>query len=208
MLLLVDFDGVIVDSLGIAYQTMKDVVPKDAPATLEQYRNLFRGNIYGKTNLGDTTPERVDANDPFFRIYQPRLLELVPVKGMPQALESLSHMHTLCIVSSTVSEVIADYLKKYSLDEYFLRIYGADVGKSKVTKMKRALSDVHAAPQNTRFITDTLGDINEASEIPIKTIAVTWGFHSADVLAQGSPLMILDAPQQLVDACLPEGAEL
>ncbi|MBU1557929.1 hypothetical protein KKC45_03125 [Patescibacteria group bacterium] len=50
------------------------------------------------------------------------------------------------------------------------------------------------------FITDTLGDIREASEMDIKSIGVTWGFHNRETLKRGNPFNIAEKPEDLSSA--------
>ncbi len=51
------------------------------------------------------------------------------------------------------------------------------------------------------MITDTLGDLKEANQTGIKTIAVTWGVHQREKLKAGSPTVIIEEPTDLVNTC-------
>lgn len=53
---------------------------------------------------------------------------------------------------------------------------------------------------NCVFITDTLGDLREASHTGVKAIAVDWGFHSRETLLKGEPFAIIDKPEELESA--------
>lgn len=52
-------------------------------------------------------------------------------------------------------------------------------------------------PKDAVFITDTLGDIREARECDIDSIAVTWGFHERKTLEKGNPIVIVSDPREL-----------
>ena len=47
------------------------------------------------------------------------------------------------------------------------------------------------------MITDTLGDLREASAVDLKTIAVTWGYHDEETLRKGNPAALVDNPAEL-----------
>lgn len=196
MLLLFDFDGVMVNTAKVAYQTLKEI-DAEAPASMQEYLTFFRGNIYEKTGLGDPTPQTLDISDPFFRLYTPRVLALAPVEGIAGMLKQLAQKALLDIISSTVSDTIRQYLYKQSLDGVFQHIYGGDVHKSKVVKIRKALEVHNATKEETFFITDTLGDIKEATEVGIRSIAVTWGYHDRKTLAEGAPYAIVETPTEL-----------
>jgi phosphoglycolate phosphatase-like HAD superfamily hydrolase len=48
------------------------------------------------------------------------------------------------------------------------------------------------------FVTDTLGDMLEAKKEHVGAIAVSWGFHSREVLEKGEPFRILEMPSEIV----------
>jgi phosphoglycolate phosphatase len=49
------------------------------------------------------------------------------------------------------------------------------------------------------YIGDTLGDIHEAHEARVKSIAVTWGYHSRKELEKIKPDYIVDRPKALLN---------
>lgn len=49
------------------------------------------------------------------------------------------------------------------------------------------------------FITDTLGDILEANEVGIGTIAVDFGYHERKRLEKGNPLKIISKFEELIE---------
>ncbi len=50
---------------------------------------------------------------------------------------------------------------------------------------------------NTIFVTDTLGDIREATKVGIRTIAETFGFHNRERLKLGDPFRIVDSWEEI-----------
>lgn len=194
--LLFDFDGVIVDSFGLSYESRQAV--DDNPPDEETYRGLFDGNIYEKEELElENDHSKVDENSPFFNIYIPLLMKQRPVGGMTDVIKELHKDHRMVVISSTISSPIREYLNKYDLSLYFDKIYGGDVHKSKILKIKIAFAEFNLTADDCLFITDTLGDMREAAKVGVRSIGVTWGFQRRDNLQKGNPIAIVDSPQKL-----------
>src|SRR6185369_6110369 len=111
---------------------------------------------------------------------------------------SLAPENRLAIVSSTNGSFIQDFLAKEGLLQYFSDILGSDVHISKTLKIRMILEKYNIMPVDAVFITDTLGDIKEANECGVRSIAVTWGLHDRSVLERGEPAKIVDDPQNLL----------
>jgi len=198
--LLFDFDGVIVDTFRISYESMRKVVSN--PPDEEGYRGWFEGNIYEteehKSFRLENKNYKVDESDPFFKIYTPSLMKEKPVDGIVEAIEKLHKNHRLVVVSSTISSPIKEYLDKYNISRYFEKIYGADIDVNKSSKIRMVFADFNVVPVDCLFITDTLGDMREAKKTGVKSIAVIWGFHKLDTLRKGNPVAIANAPEELL----------
>jgi phosphoglycolate phosphatase len=194
--LLFDFDGVIVDSFELAYEVKKMICPK---VDRDNIRRAFEGNINDNFNAGDyhTNECRHDIN--FSAEYVPKLKESVKIfDGMEEVLKDLAESYTLIVISSTLSAPIKELLEKFGLDSYFTEIMGNDVHKSKIEKIKMVFAKYGVGSSDCLFITDTLGDLREASHVDVRAIAVSWGFHSHETLAKGNPYMIVDKPEELI----------
>lgn len=59
------------------------------------------------------------------------------------------------------------------------------------------MSKFNAKPEDCIFVTDTVGDINEAKKLNIDAIGVTWGLHSREILEEAKPLAIIDTIEEL-----------
>ncbi|OGL66011.1 hypothetical protein A3B21_00590 [Candidatus Uhrbacteria bacterium RIFCSPLOWO2_01_FULL_47_24] len=196
-LILVDFDGVIVNTFEIAYKIIAELNPN--PPTKEEYRGFFDGNIYKALEESPDIEEKitVSEDDPFFKRFAPRILEQPPVEGIKEALNELAARYPMVIISSTVNGPIRNYLEKYDLAHYFKKIYGADVHASKTKKIRMILEEFDAKPEECVLITDTLGDIDEAARVDVRSVAVTWGYQRQDTLIKGNPAAIIEQPNEL-----------
>jgi phosphoglycolate phosphatase-like HAD superfamily hydrolase len=194
--ILFDFDGVIVDTFGISYGTMKKVTPN--PPDEDGYRSWFNGNIYDKDEA-KLKGDKVEEDDPFFKIWTPLLFDLEPVEGIVEAIKELHKDYRMVVVSSTLGGPIKGYLDKHDLSRHFDKIYGSDVHRSKIVKMKMVFDEFGIGPDNCVFITDTLGDMREAAKMGIDSIGVTWGFQKLESLQAGNPIGIVSSPDDLVE---------
>jgi len=118
---------------------------------------------------------------------------------MPISIKDLASNYTLAIISSSRSSSIRQYLAKHGIEDCFSEIWGRDVDHSKVEKINNLMTKYKADPQHCVFVTDTLGDIEEASKAGIDSIAVSWGLHSVDTLKRGNPKIIIDDEKTLID---------
>lgn len=196
-ILLFDFDGVIVNTFEVGYACALSVVPDGLER--EQYRRMFDGNIYdsheSKNNQGkDYKP----VDDPFFKKYLPGLMATDPVPGMPEALKDLGKEHKMVIVSSSITSPIEEYLRTHDLFELFDEVYGADIHTSKRIKIQMTFEKYGVTSEDCLFITDTLGDMREASKEGVPAIGVSWGFQKKENLLKGSPVAVVDSVEELV----------
>ena len=195
-IVLFDFDGVLVDSYDYSYRISKELSPK---LTEDIFRELFEGNIYDGFEKFDG--EEIDpSDDPFYKAATPILMQTAPIAGVPEMLKTVNQNHTLIVLSSTISNPIGEYLKKYNLAHYFDAIMGGDVHKSKERKIHMIFEKYVADPADCIFVTDTLGDMKEAAKCSVKSIGVTWGFHEKERMEKGEFFAFVDSVQQIPEA--------
>ncbi|RJR12625.1 HAD family hydrolase [Candidatus Parcubacteria bacterium] len=195
--ILFDFDGVISNSFDIALKTAQTLC---VHMTEEEYRSAFRGNIYETHHkmMPDTHGPECQHDRNWFEVYIPMFEEgATPFSGIEEVIQKLSHEHVLIIVSSSEHSPIQGFLEKYHLGRYFSEIMGNEVHKHKAEKIRMIFEKYNIVAKDCVFITDTLGDMNEASEKGVGSIGVTWGWHSRETLEQGKPFRIVDTPQEI-----------
>ncbi len=112
---------------------------------------------------------------------------------------NLSQKFLLFIVSSTNTNPIRAFLKQNNLENCFREIYGNDVHASKVEKIGILLKQYTLDPKDCLFITDTVGDIREARKCNVDSVAVTWGYHSREMLEREKPVAVVDRSEELGD---------
>jgi len=187
-----DFDGVLIDTL-LPCHAINAEVNKDLD--LEEYKSFFDGNIHDAVRKNG---EPRKAHPQFSEKYESlvRTLEIPDI--LKESVHTLSKTYTLVIISSTYTSSIDEILKRENIRECFTLLLGADIHRSKVVKIGMVLDEYKVEAKDCVFITDTLGDIREATTCNIPSIAVTWGFHERENLEKGQPIAILDDPTTLV----------
>lgn len=196
-----DFDGVIADSFAAAHATAKRHCMHK---TEETYRKMFEGNIYKAYETHEdpsldhsqcdhsldwwaTFTSIFNANDGLF-------------SQMDEVVKNLAGKYRLIIVSSSTHEVITSFLKTHGLTDCFEEIMDATMHTSKSHKIGLAFEKYGITPLSSIMVTDSKGDILEAREKDVESIAVTWGFNSYDVLLSGNPFRIVHLPNELPNA--------
>lgn len=187
-----DFDGVIVDSCQVSYGINIEVAPD---LKYSEWQSWFEGNVF-ETVREDLAKKSV--RDAFYEKYNSRLLGVLPVAGIKNVLKSLAQDYILTIVSSSSNIAVTSYLKKHNLNSYFADTLTMEVHASKVEKFKMIIKKYDITPNEALMITDTLGDIKEANQVGIKSIAVSWGVHDREKLAVGLPSFTIDEPGEIV----------
>lgn len=190
-LIIFDFDGVLVDTLIPSYEICLE---KNENLSPEKYKTFFEGNIHDAFKIkGKLTP------DPdFSKKYDECTRELKIPQELKILVQNLEAKYALAIVSSTHTSSIKDILVRGDLANAFGDILGNDINTSKVIKIKMLLEKYKISQDEAVYITDTTGDVNEARECGVKSIAVTWGFHNKETLEKANPAKIIDNPQDLI----------
>ncbi len=194
--ILFDFDGVIADSFDSALEINQMIYPH---RTEEEYRKLFEGNIYDTLNNVTSHTEACRSDIDFMTEFSNRMENTIQLFfGLKEVIIELSKNHSLVIISSTTSAPIQKFLQANNLDTYFAWILGCDVHKSKVEKIKMVFSKYSIGPEDCVFVTDTLGDINEARKLGVRAIAVTWGYGTLNSLTRAEPYGLVNNPEALL----------
>ena len=192
-LVIFDFDGVLVNTSDVVFDLHKQMNPK---TTREFFDSMHNGNFHEK--FQKAIKEGLIDAIPDFETKYPKIIHDIRTHDVISKLvEDLSKEYVLTIVSSTRSDMIIQKLEQEKIHEYFVDVWGHDVAKSKVVKIKKLLEKYSLETKDAIFITDTLGDINEGTECGVKSIGVTWGYHDRKTLEVGKPLAVVDTVSEL-----------
>jgi len=199
-LFLFDFDGVLADSLDLYAEAVARCflqIGTPIVKNKEDYLALFEGNFYESmvakgvdlVAFAEAAKEILPGID-----YD----AMKPFAGLIPVLEALQKDHILAVVSSNGYRTISRMLERFGFDRFFQEILGSDFLFSKKDKIAHALSKYGIDRKRTFYIGDTTGDILEAREAGVRTVAVTWGWHSREKLAAVHPDFLVDKPEDLL----------
>jgi len=199
-LFLFDFDGVLVDSLGLYEKSVNvclERIGMPPIASREEFLDLFEENFYGAI-----AKRGVDVGEFMLAIkaVTPTLDYSVtrPFSDLIPVLAELKKRHGLVIISSNSSFAIRLMLAKFGFDPYFDDILGADFNFSKIEKILYAKGHYGTNGGHTFYVCDTAGDVREAREAGVKTVAVTWGWHPRERLERAGPDAFIEKPEDLL----------
>lgn len=200
-LFLFDFDGVLADSLEVYEKTVTDCL-KDIKQPLiknrEEFLELFEDNFYESLKR-----KGVDL-DVFMKaaediLAQVKIKDMKPFPAMAPVIEELHKSNCLIVVSSNDYASIKEALDYFHYDDYFRDILGSDFMFSKKEKILYAAKKYQTPLNDIYYIGDTTGDIKEGKQAGIKTVGVTWGWHSKEKMAAAQPDYLFDKPQELLN---------
>ena len=199
-LFLFDFDGVLADSLDLyAEAVARCLLRIGTPIVKDRkdYLALFEGNFY----------ESMAARGVDLAAFAQAAKEIMPgidydamrpFDGLIPVLESLKKDHLLAVISSNGSRTIRRMLERFGFQPYFEEVLGSDFLFSKKGKIDHALAKYGIPPEKAFYIGDTTGDIVEARAAGVRTVAVTWGWHSRERLAAAHPDFLVETPEGLL----------
>lgn len=199
-LLLFDFDGVLADSLDLYAEAVARCLLRIGTPIVknrEDYLALFEGNFY----------ESMAAKGVDLAAFAGAAKEILPgldydamkpFAGLIPVLEALRKENLLVVISSNGFRTISRMLDLFGFDRFFEGILGSDFLFSKKEKIAHALAKYGIDRRRTFYIGDTTGDILEAREAGVRTVAVTWGWHSREKLVAARPDFLVDRPEDLL----------
>ena len=187
-LVMFDFDGVLVNTIDLAFY----LTEKRNPGLTKEYFHSFNNGNFLENYFKAVGEGKIKDVADWDEVYLKGLMELSTHDIISKLVSDLAKDYILVIVSSSYSSNIDNFLKKEGLRDSFSEILGSDVEQDKVIKIKKLLSDQNILPTDAIFITDTLGDIRDGNECNVKSIGVTWGAHDRERLDKGQPYAIVD----------------
>jgi len=199
-LLIFDFDGVVVDSLAVYEKTVRECLEKIGHPLIKtraDYLALFEDNFY-------VSLQKKGVDIEAFMAASVDILagvdydQMKPFAGLTSVLARLQAENILVIVSSSAEGDIRQAMARSEIAGCFQSVLGSDADFSKKEKILQAMDEFGMEPDNTYYIGDTTGDIKEARAVGVKTVAVTWGWHTREQLAAVKPDYLVDRPEQLL----------
>ncbi|MEE4275437.1 MAG: HAD family hydrolase [Thermoleophilia bacterium] len=198
-LIMLDFDGVIVDSLEATYAGAVQYLEANGLGHLaspDALLAMLDHNWYEGMARAGLPPGVAEALDgALMEGLRERIDEIEPVPGMPQVIERLSRRHTVVVITSNFGWFVGGVFRRVGVSGV-TEVAGADDHKSKVRKMTQARAR-YPHPGGCCYVGDTVGDIAEAREAGVASVAVTWGWHPEERLRAAGPDAVARDPDEL-----------
>ncbi len=183
-IIIFDFDGVIADTFDVAHAVKQMEYPG---LTTDEYRSKFSGNI-GAADFSHYARNEID----FQAEYAKKMSALFIEPAKKDAVLKICSVAPSYIVSSTNTDTIKIFNRANGIDGCFRDVLGFDIFASKVKKFKMIFEREQVSPADVLFITDTVGDINEAHEVGITNIiALTSGYQNEETIRAANPKSIV-----------------
>lgn len=191
-----DFDGVIIDSLGVIEEFDRWLYPG---LTDEEWKDTNCGNYFQKMHPHEhkrrvvAEGEMRHKREEFYATKSkcaifPGLKECI--LGIPE--------NTICVLNSnSKSGGVLPFLQIHGLDQRFSFLATKEVSPSKQEKLLLSLEKYNVKKEDAVFVTDTIGDLLEGKGVGVKVVAVTWGVHSKQDFLEYAPHKIVRDANEL-----------
>jgi phosphoglycolate phosphatase len=195
-----DLDGTLINARRRLYDLFQYLVP-ESNLTIDDYWKLKRNKI----NHQKILMEKFKYTEETFNVFEKKWLDLIETKeylekdvvfdGVYETLKELKTDNKLYLTSARQSISMAlVQLEILCLSKYFDDVF---VTEHKTSK-KELILDNFKIGVNDFIIGDTGHDIITGKNIGMKTIAVTYGFLSKEILLTYRPDHILDDIQEII----------
>lgn len=203
-----DLDGTLIDTIeGLANSVNAAMDYYGFPNhSVEKYRT-FVGNGVGKL-VERALPEgkkhlKEDARKIFEKHYAKTMLEVLPVyDGIEELLDYLVKKDIKIAVNTNKMDVFA----KPMIDKVFGNIFVDVLGEVEFFARKPApdganylLEKMGITAEECLYVGDSQVDIKTAKNAGMRSITVTWGFATRDVLLANEPEIMVDNPREIID---------
>ncbi len=202
-----DFDGTIADTKECVISITNRLAPEFGFAPLDEKEIAHFQNLTAKEVIKQSRVRWWQLPFLMRRVRQELKAEIKnisPIKGIETVLETLKQNNCqLGIITSNSEDNASQFLRQHGLLHCFNFIESSFhvFGKDKV--IKRCLTQKNVSPERVTYVGDETRDIEAAKKSGVRSVAVTWGFNTADALAKGEPDLLINDPRELLLAMKP-----
>lgn len=200
IILLFDYDGTIIDSVDIAYKVFKSIAKEyglASPKSVKHFVDLYKINFYESLIIKGL----LQAQLPFFiKEFRAPFLEhekkMRVFRGIKEVITELSKKAKIIVVTSNLSDVIKSSIKSHRI-KCICAVIGSDNNIGKVEAIRKIKKKY--AGSEIFYIGDTKGDMLEARKAGVKSVGVTWGYHTYKEIKEAKPDFIVEKPEELLE---------
>ena len=131
------------------------------------------------------------------------MYHVAPYEGIVQLLGTLKEQGIRCAVLSNKPDRQAVHVVETVFgQDLFFKVQGQKEGvprKPDPTAVLQIAGEMGATPEETIYIGDSEVDIRTGHAAGMRTIGVSWGFRSREVLKEANAAYIVDTAQELLE---------
>lgn len=200
-----DLDGTLTDSgEGIINCASLGLAHFGLPIPDRETMRVFVGPPLHDTFIKFGVPD--DKADEAVEVYRSRYntvgkFENAPYPGIIPLLETLkAHGHKLLVATSKPESLSVEIMDKFSLSQYFDRICGASLDRSRTCKedVIAYLLAENGTAANMVMVGDTHYDVEGAAAHGIPTIGVAWGYGQVQDMVDAGATAIAYSTEDLL----------
>lgn len=196
-----DFDGTLADTFVTTVRIFEKLTKRQQPFNDEEILRLRGMTMISLLRELRIRPWRVPWLLARGRTHMRKEMQTVVVfEGVEDVLKRLQADGVpIYIMSSNSPGNIRELLRRVGLENYFTHIYG-NVGIFGKTKMLRLIiARNKLTSRDTFYVGDEGRDVEAAKRVGLKSVSVTWGYNSRELLASHHPHALADTRQELSD---------
>jgi len=200
--ILFDFDGTIANSGVLAVQIINELADKHGyrKVTAEEYLALNQLPVRERFKRQGVPlykfPILVKG---CLTIYRRLMPSVATFEGIPAAVAALKQEGILLsIVSNNSVENIRSFLEANAMSGHFDHILSVKHLFGKDHSIRKFMKHHGLRPEELVYVGDELRDIEVCRKIPLRIIAVTWGFDPPGLIQSGKPDYIARRPEELL----------
>lgn len=202
MLILFDYDGVIVDSfdllLDMCVRVQKDFGCGRNPVC-EDFQTIENLDFESLGKWVGIPDAMVSSYSEHVFALQKECWSVNVFPEIPDVFRTLAQNHTLGVITASQTEAVTQTFSDFGLKETIATVLGGDAGKSKAARIDIAREMYAFAPGSTFMVGDAISDIRQGKLAGVRTVAVSWGFQNRELLAKENPDFLIDHPGQLLE---------
>lgn len=197
MNLIFDFDGTLCDSVKPIVSVINKIFSEIGYKKTNIKEVQMKG-LKGLIKSRKISPLKVHKLISDYRKRSEEVYEIaLPFNGIKDVLKILSRKHNLGILTTNQIKIVEKFLDKHDLN-CFNFIYSEINVFGKHKGLKKIISERDLNTTETYYVGDETRDVEAAKKTKVKTIAVSWGAESKELLMKSSPDIVISEPTELL----------
>jgi len=200
--LIFDFDGTIADSFSMVVSIAYQLTKNPQLADIKQVETMRDNNIGLKELMANLNVPKWKWPWLLYKgkkMMAKNIHQISVFDGIAEVLSSLKDQkYFMYIISSNSTSNIEKFMSEKGLLLYFNKVYGGAGLFDKAKLIAKVFKEQKIDPDSTVYVGDEVRDIEASKQLGMPCIAVSWGYNSADLLAQNSPMVVVRKPKELL----------